>query len=121
MGELVRKISPAYYVRHKVAQCHETNGVFLMVQQFLDTELVISYIGCQKLDVIALSHMVNAGLSKCWGAWGSYLDMLQEKRMCLAHLFNRDLSRAWRAWEHKMHEAELMAKSVATLRNLEAK
>ena len=52
--ELVRKISPAYYVRHKVAQCHETNGVFLMVQQFLDTELVISYIGCQKLDVIAL-------------------------------------------------------------------
>jgi len=52
--ELVRKISPAYYVRHKVAQCHETNGVFLMVQQFLDTELVISLIGCQKLDVIAL-------------------------------------------------------------------
>jgi len=52
--ELVRKISPAYYVRHKVAQCHETNGVFLMVQQFLDTELVISFIGCQKLDVIAL-------------------------------------------------------------------
>ena len=115
----------------------------------------------------ALSHMVNAGLSKCWGAWGAYLDMLQEKRMCLAHLFNRDLSRAWRAWEHKvaflqhlttltptlilpptlslpptlpptltphpnpspspnpnpnqMHEAELMAKSIATLRNLEAK
>lgn len=52
--ELVRKISPAYYVRHKVAQCHETNGVFLMVQQFLDTELVISFIGCQKLDVLAL-------------------------------------------------------------------
>jgi hypothetical protein len=52
--ELVRKISPAYYVRHKVAHCHETNGVFLMVQQFLDTELVISFIGCQKLDVIAL-------------------------------------------------------------------
>lgn len=25
-----------------------------MVQQFLDTELVISFIGCQKLDVIAL-------------------------------------------------------------------
>jgi len=52
--ELVRKISSAYYVRHKVAHCHETNGVFLMVQQFLDTELVISFIGCQKLDVIAL-------------------------------------------------------------------
>jgi hypothetical protein len=52
--ELVRKISPAYYIRHKVAHCHETNGVFLMVQQFLDTELVISFIGCQKLDVIAL-------------------------------------------------------------------
>jgi len=52
--ELVRKISPAYYVRHKVAQCHESNGVFLMVQQFLDTELVISVVGCQKLDVIAL-------------------------------------------------------------------
>ena len=69
----------------------------------------------------ALSHMVNAGLSKCWGAWGAYLDMLQEKRMCLAHLFNRDLSRAWRAWEQKMHEAELMAKSMTTLRNLEAK
>ena len=38
----------------QVAHCHETNGVFLMVQQFLDTELVISFIGCQKLDVIAL-------------------------------------------------------------------
>ena len=52
--ELVHKISPAYYVRHKVAQCHESNGVFLMAQQFLDPELVISIIGCQKLDVIAL-------------------------------------------------------------------
>ena len=31
-----------------------STSVFLMVQRFLDTDLVISHIGCQKLDVIAL-------------------------------------------------------------------
>ena len=62
----------------------------------------LSYLESLVVGRRALSHMVNAGLSKCWGAWGAYLDMLQEKRMCLAHLFNRDLSRAWRAWEHKV-------------------
>jgi len=52
--ELVRQISPPWYVRHKVAQAHETCGVFMMVQHFFDSDLVISVVGCQKLNVIEL-------------------------------------------------------------------
>jgi len=52
--ELVRQVSPAYYVRHKVAQAHETCGVYMMVQHFFDSDLVISVVGCKKLDVVSL-------------------------------------------------------------------
>lgn len=52
--ELVHRISPAYYVRHKVERCQETCGVFMMVQAFFDSDLVISIVGCQKIDVLAL-------------------------------------------------------------------
>ena len=51
---LVHRISPAYYVRHRVEKCHENIGVFLMMQQFLDTDAVIRIVGCQKIDVVAL-------------------------------------------------------------------
>ena len=67
----------------------------------------------------ALAHMVNAGLAKCWGSWGAYLEMLQEKRMCLAHLFNQQLSRAWRSWADRVLEAELMARALARMRNVQ--
>jgi len=52
--DLVHQISPAYYVRHKVERCQETCGVFMMVQAFFDSDLVISIVGCQKIDVLAL-------------------------------------------------------------------
>ena len=45
--------------------------------------------------------------------------MLQEKRMCLAHLFNQQLSRAWRSWADRVLEAELMARALARMRNVQ--
>ena len=56
--ELVHRISPAYYVRHRVGHAHEKSrvGVFMMVQQFFDSEFVISAVGCQKIDVSALGE-----------------------------------------------------------------
>ena len=49
---------PAYYVRHRVGHAHEKSriGVFMMVQQFFDCERVISAVGCQKIDVVALGE-----------------------------------------------------------------
>jgi protein SFI1 len=55
--ELVRRIAPYYFMRHKVASSHErgAGSVFIMVQHFFDTEQVIAIIGCQKLDVMSLA------------------------------------------------------------------
>mmetsp|Transcript_229 Transcript_229/g.681 ORF Transcript_229/g.681 Transcript_229/m.681 type:complete len:2260 (-) Transcript_229:168-6947(-) len=55
--ELVRRIAPYYFLRHKVASSQErgAGSVFMMVQHFFDTDLVISVIGCQKLDVMSLA------------------------------------------------------------------
>jgi protein SFI1 len=55
--ELVRRIAPYYFLRHKVASSQErgAGSVFIMVQHFFDTDLVISVIGCQKLDVMSLA------------------------------------------------------------------
>jgi len=55
--ELVRKIAPYYFLRHNVASSNErgAGSVFVMVQHFFDTELVVSIIGCQKLDILSLA------------------------------------------------------------------
>jgi len=55
--QLVRTISPYYFMRHKVSTSHErgAGSVFVMVQQFFDTEAVIAVVGCQKLDIKALT------------------------------------------------------------------
>jgi len=55
--QLVRTISPYYFMRHKVSTAHErgAGSVFVMVQQFFDTEAVIAVVGCQKLDIKALT------------------------------------------------------------------
>jgi len=52
----VRRISPYYFLRHKVASSHErgAGSVFIMVQQFFDTEIVMSVVGCQKIGACFL-------------------------------------------------------------------
>ena len=54
--ELIHRISPAYYVRHRVGHVHEQsrNYVFKTVQRFFETDLVIGVVGCQKVDIADL-------------------------------------------------------------------
>ena len=54
--ELIRKASPVYYLRHRVGHQADTAAIFVAVQHFLDAEPALSYVGCQKLDVLALQE-----------------------------------------------------------------
>jgi len=54
--ELVRFASPVYFLRHRIGHLREGQKVFVAVQQFLDSEPALSYVGCQKLDVRALEE-----------------------------------------------------------------
>jgi len=56
--ELVHRICLAahspYFQRHNVAKAHEKGNLYMTIQHFFDSELVISCVGCQKIDVMAL-------------------------------------------------------------------
>lgn len=53
-SELVRRLSAPFWVRHKMAHAHTPPVIFGLVQQLLDTDVILFEIGCQRLDVGAL-------------------------------------------------------------------
>ena len=50
-NELVRRIAPPFWVRHKLAHVHDPRTLFCAIQQLFDTERVVTVVGCQRLDV----------------------------------------------------------------------
>jgi hypothetical protein len=61
--ELVRRIAPPFWVRHKLARVHEPRMLFGLIQQLFDTESFVHKLGCHNLDVSdlvggkALAHL----------------------------------------------------------------
>ena len=61
--ELVRRIAPPFWVRHKLARVHEPRMIFGLIQQLFDTESFVHKLGCHNLDVSdlvggkALAHL----------------------------------------------------------------
>lgn len=52
--ELVRRISLAFWARHKVSHIANPVTLFSTLQHLFETELVVRVVGCQRLNVAAL-------------------------------------------------------------------
>jgi hypothetical protein len=49
--ELVRRIAPPFWVRHKLARVHDPRMLFGLIQQLFDAESFVHVLGCQRLAV----------------------------------------------------------------------
>ena len=50
-NELVRRIAPPFWVRHKLARVNDPRVLFGLIQQLFDTESFVHVLGCQRLAV----------------------------------------------------------------------